>query len=115
MKKRNTAFIIILFFIFHLGFLSNSLFTQEYGEEDYKWFYFDRILPLDSLPVNAYKDAVDYQWDLRQNEGFSFSPQLAAWKSIGPSNAYNNGRIVRVKYDPTDDNTVYVCGHNGGV
>ena len=65
MKKRNTAFIIILFFIFHLGFLSNSLFTQEYGEEDYKWFYFDRILPLDSLPVNAYKDAVDFQWNNR--------------------------------------------------
>lgn len=105
MKKKYFALNRILYLfvcISCLFCLSSSLYSQEYGEEDYNWLYLDRILPLDSVPVNAYKDAVDYQWDLRQSEGFGFSPQLATWSNIGPSNDYTNGRVVRVKYDPTE-------------
>jgi xyloglucan-specific exo-beta-1,4-glucanase len=89
------------------------LFSQEL-EEDYDRFYMDRVLPFDSIPEDAYSDAVVQQWDMRE-DGFSLSPSVATWSSIGPSNSYNTGRIVRVKYDPDDENVVYVCGHNGGV
>lgn len=117
MKKKFSliCFMVLIYFLMFYLFLQNKTYSQEYGEEDYNWLYLDRILPLDSLPVNAYKDAVDYQWDLRQSEGFGLSPQVATWTNIGPSNEYRNGRVVRVKYDPTDQNVAYLCGHNGGV
>jgi len=115
MKKMNCELNSLFFFLFILFFFTNHPYSQEYGEKDYSWLYLDRILPLDSLPVNAFKDAVDFQFSNRQTEGYSFSSTLARWKNIGPSNSFYNGRIVRVKYDPINDNTVYVCGHNGGV
>lgn len=100
---------LLTFLIFSLAFISSA------QEEKNPWFYYERALPNDSIPVESYIDALDQQWDMRQNVGYSMSPQSAVWTSIGPSNENYTGRIVRVKYHPSNGNIIYICGNNGGV
>jgi len=98
-----------------LIFFASFLFSQDGNTGN--WLSQDRMLPYDSIPFQQVIEALDYQEEMREYEGFSMSPQVGTWINIGPSNDYRNGRVVRVKYDPGDNtgNTVYICGHNGGV
>jgi xyloglucan-specific exo-beta-1,4-glucanase len=121
MNKMNFSIHLILLMLVLLfgNFLpfGNNTFAQE--EEKREWFFRDRSLPYDSIPPDAYTNAVEQQWQMRQTEGYILSQPLS-WTSIGPTpvnpGQYSrSGRVVRVKYDPTDENVVYICGHNGGV
>src|SRR4030095_6620881 len=113
--KLNLILLLILFGGF--GNSGNNLLAQE---ESKAWFYYDRSLPYDSIPPEAYIDALEQQWDKRENDGYILSPSSFVWTSIGPTpvNPGSNsrsGRVVRVKFDAADPDIVYIAGHNGGI
>lgn len=116
---------ILLTTLFFL-FFQNLTISKESEEGDSliyfrsRWFYGQRQFPFDSIPINAYRNAIeDRQYSISQGYFFDY-PMI--WTSIGPMpiNAPgwgwdNAGRGSVIKFDPNNSSTIYIGAGNGGL
>jgi len=124
----NTLFLILIF--------SALIFnTQVYSqlEEDEcdavsqrrAWYFGQRSHPYDSIPPDAYLNALTEKNDLLLENGYSLSGPGLSWQEIGPIpfepnsafGTYASGRISALVYDMRDNtgNTIYAAPACGGV
>ncbi|MBK8554159.1 MAG: hypothetical protein IPL53_25180 [Ignavibacteria bacterium] len=86
-----------------------------------KWFYEQRMYPNNYIPKDAYRKAYEQKEKLNSEKGFAMMSPFDTWTNIGPTTgfyfSYSNitSRMVTVKYDPNDGNTIYIGGAFGGV
>ncbi len=103
---------------------ANNIFAQE-EPDDMKllrqaWFETQRFYPYDTMQSTNLSNELDFQQNERENNEYYFGPNLAVWSSIGPTPYYqgnipHTGRVMTVKYNPSNANIVYIAGHNGGL
>ena len=85
-----------------------------------RWFYEQRMFPFNSIPVDAYKNAIEQRNRLREINGF-YTDNSNNWVNIGPTcgTYFNYGnissRIVTIQYDPNNPNIIYFGAAFGGV
>jgi len=85
-----------------------------------RWFYEQRMYPYNFIPEGVYERAMQQRDELRKSNGF-VNDNSAAWINIGPTPGYYfsygniSSRIVTVKYDPANPNTIYLGAAFGGV
>lgn len=85
-----------------------------------RWFYEQRMYPNNFIPDDAYGKAVEQRNSLRTTNGFAFD-NAVTWTNIGPTPGYYfsytniSGRITTVRYDPVNQNIVYLGAAFGGV
>lgn len=86
-----------------------------------KHFYEQRMYPFNRIPDDAYEKALDERNKMRQREGMYLDGPFDTWTNIGPTTgfyfSYSNitSRMVTVKYDPSNGNTIYVGAAFGGI
>ena len=129
MKK---YFVLLLFFIIPVVITAQDLNIPNnvYDKaDDYtksrkafnreRWFFEQRMYPDNFIPDGAYQKAFDEKMKLRRESGV-FYPTVN-WTNLGPTPGYyfNYGnissRIVTVKFDPSNPNTIYVGAAYGGI
>lgn len=122
-KARDHTLLIVISIISLFGFIY-PVFSQE-GDAPmtaWKWYYYQRAYPFDSIPFGSYENAIAQRDALLQSTGYQY-PAPLIWKQIGPlpyAGTYS-GRIAHVVYDPLDpaeDGTgrvIYVTGASGGL
>lgn len=129
MKNNNiTRLISILFLIFAISGISRLVYSQEEEEEcgsvvkRYEWFYKQRAYPYDTIPANAFKNAIVQRDALISNNGYEQQGPNSGWVTLGPQpyggiGSIASGRVKQTIYDPRDPNgnTAYVTGSNGGI
>lgn len=85
-----------------------------------RWFNEQRMFPYNTFPEDAYGKAYEQKMALRNEMGFAFG-RAVTWTSIGPTSGFYpgyssiSGRIVTIKYDPVNTNTIYLGAAFGGV
>ena len=85
-----------------------------------RWFFEQRMYPNNFIPEGAYQKAQDEKAKLRRDNGF-FYPSTVSWFNLGPTPGYYfsygniSSRIVTVKFDPVNPNTIYIGAAYGGV
>ncbi len=98
---------------------------MDHPQQRWNYFYEQRRYPHDSIPLGARRSGVEAVRAMRAKTPGAESvirgvPQ-AAWTFIGPQpinfgdNYFNSGRIASFAIDPTNNNTVYAGGAEGGV
>ena len=84
-----------------------------------RWFFEQRMYPDNVIPDGAYQKAFDEKMKLRRESGVSYPN--ANWTNLGPTPGYYfsygniSSRIVTVKFDPSNPNTIYVGAAYGGI
>jgi len=84
-----------------------------------RWFFEQRMYPDNFIPEGAYKKAGDEKEKLRREKGV-FYPAVN-WVNLGPTPGYYfsygniSSRIVTVKFDPVNPNTIYIGAAYGGI
>ncbi|MFA7361824.1 MAG: T9SS type A sorting domain-containing protein [Candidatus Kapaibacterium sp.] len=84
-----------------------------------RWFFEQRMYPDNIIPDGAYQKAFDEKMKLRRESGVSYPN--ANWTNLGPTPGYYfsygniSSRIVTVKFDPSNPNTIYVGAAYGGI
>ncbi|RPI18061.1 MAG: T9SS C-terminal target domain-containing protein [Ignavibacteriae bacterium] len=85
-----------------------------------RWFYEQRMYPNNFIPEGAYERALQQRDEMRKSQGF-INDNFAAWVNIGPTPGYYfsygniSSRIVTIKYDPVNPNTIYLGAAFGGI
>ncbi|MCI0472408.1 MAG: hypothetical protein L0Y76_02365 [Ignavibacteria bacterium] len=85
-----------------------------------RWFFEQRMYPNNFIPENAYAKAQREREELRNKNGYYFDASVS-WFNLGPTPgyyfAYGNisSRIVTVKFDPVNPNTIYIGAAYGGI
>lgn len=85
-----------------------------------RWFYEQRMYPFNTIPKDAYENALAERDRLRGARGF-FLGNSAAWTSIGPTCGYYfsygniSSRIATIKFDPNNPSIIYLGAAFGGV
>ncbi|MBX7043206.1 MAG: hypothetical protein K1X85_09905 [Ignavibacteria bacterium] len=86
-----------------------------------KWFFEQRMYPLNFIPADAYAKAIQQRDRMRNEKGFSMQGVFDSWVSLGPTTGfyfnYSNisSRMTSVKYDPSDPNIIYAGAAYGGL
>lgn len=103
---------------------------QDMPRERERWFYEQRAYPLKQIPAGIRQKAIERLEEMRRAErqraqapGIEALIQAgqSAWTPIGPQPGNSSffgavsGRIGAIAADPTDANTVYLGGAQGGV
>lgn len=84
-----------------------------------RWFFEQRMYPNNFIPDGAYQKAEEEKAKLRRDKGF-FYPAVN-WFNLGPTPGYYfsygniSSRIVTVKFDPVNPNTIYIGAAYGGI
>ncbi|MBT8383980.1 MAG: T9SS type A sorting domain-containing protein, partial [Ignavibacteria bacterium] len=84
-----------------------------------RWFFEQRAYPYETIPSNAYANALE-QRDLLREQNIDAMPNIN-WVSLGPTPGYYfsygniSSRVVTGAYHPTDPNILYIGPANGGV
>jgi len=80
------------------------------------FFFNPRKYPVDSIPSDAYINAMQDKINMQSSSNFSLT--FDTWQPIGPQTVQPgifSGRIGFVKYDPRDPDIVYLGAANGGI
>ena len=86
-----------------------------------KWFFEQRMYPLNFIPADAYTKAQEQRDRIRYEKGFAMQGVFDSWVSLGPTTGfyfnYSNisSRMTSVKYDPSDPNIIYAGAAYGGL
>ncbi len=122
----------LLLFISSPLFLTAQEFRSPYDNADEitkssvpfnreKWFYEQRMYPESFIPEGAYEKAYRQREELRKQNGYYMAPTASYWTNIGPTPGYYfdygniSGRVVTIKIDPINTNTIYIGAAYGGV
>src|SRR5438876_9413288 len=110
--------ISILLFAYFFFCPTFSLYSQEEGDsaayKSYRWFINQRNVPDDTIPPNAYLNAINEKENLNP-QGFDIQNP---WVNIGPapflsSGANLTGRVTAAVF--ADAYTIFIGGAQGGV
>lgn len=76
----------------------------------FKWFYEQRMLNGEDIPVGARWNAVQQKLELERNRP---AAPRASWFSLGPNNF--GGRMLDIEFDPNTPTTIYAAAAGGGL
>lgn len=118
-------FLKFIFYFTLFTFFIPTLSSQEEENDSIiifreNWFYGQRQFPFDSIPIDAYSNAIQHKENLTSSQGF-FLDVPFRWSSIGPQpiingqGGNNSGRGSFIKYDPNNGNMLYLGAGNGGI
>ena len=99
------------------GFVS-AVHAQENPRRRWEYFYQQRAFPFDRIPAGALQAARE---ELRRPDLLRSPPPVAgnSWTPIGPEgipiSITSIGRLTAIAVHPTNSNTIYIGGAQGGV
>ena len=85
-----------------------------------RWFYEQRMYPNNYIPEDAYGKAYEQKMAMRNSMGFAFN-RAVTWTNLGPTPGYYfsytniSGRTTTVRYNPLNQNIIYIGAAFGGV
>jgi hypothetical protein len=85
-----------------------------------RWFYEQRMYPNNYIPEDAYGKAYEQKMAMRNSLGFAFN-RAVTWTNLGPTPGYYfsytniSGRTTTVRYNPLNQNIIYIGAAFGGV
>ncbi len=115
---RSPVFIVFTVFTILVTGFANALHAQETPRRRWEYFYQQRAFPFDRVPAGALQAARE---ELRRPDLLRSPPPIAgnSWTPIGPEgipiSITSIGRISAIAVHPTNSNTIYIGGAQGGV